>query len=131
MQRMVVSNLSFTQKLLRGLMLVLLASAAYLYPFPQANLLYPAAVVIHGFGGILATALLVLLLWRLLRDGNFIWKTGWFLILVVAVLGLVLFRTGTPHSEYRWLYAHILVSVIGIGCLLAEFLGSRGWLSLN
>jgi Tfp pilus assembly protein PilF len=128
---MAVSNLSFTLKLLCGLMLVLLISAAYLYPFPQANLLYPAAVVVHVFGGILATALLVLLLWRLLRDGNFIWKAGWLLIATGAALGVLLIFKGTPHSEYRWLYAHIVMSVIGIGCLLAEFLGSRGWLSSN
>jgi len=131
MQRMAVFNLSITRKLLRGLILVLLVSAAYLYPFPQANLLYPAGVAIHVVGGILATALLVLLLWRLLRDGNFIWKTGWLLIAAGAALGVALIFKGTPHSEYRWLYAHIVVSVIGIGCLLAEFLGSRGWLSSN
>ncbi len=110
-------------------MLVLLVSAAYLYPFPQANLLYPAGVVIHVLGGILATALLALLLWRLLTEGNSIWKAGWMLIAAGAALGVVLMFKGTPHSEYRWLYAHIVVSVIGIGCLLAEFLGRRGWLS--
>ncbi|HYU45473.1 MAG TPA: tetratricopeptide repeat protein [Terriglobales bacterium] len=126
---MAAFNLSFTRKLLCGLMLVLLVSAAYLYPFPQANLLYPAGVVIHVLGGILATALLALLLWRLLTEGNSIWKAGWMLIAAGAALGVVLMFKGTPHSEYRWLYAHIVVSVIGIGCLLAEFLGRRGWLS--
>ena len=128
---MSVSNLSFIQKLVSGLMLVLLISAAYLYPFPQVNLVYPAAIVIHVFGGILATLLLVFFLWRLLRDGDFIWTTGWLLIAAGAALGVLLVFKGTPHSEYRWLYAHIVVSVIGIGCLLAEFLGSRGWLSSN
>src|SRR6266536_3913251 len=126
---MAAFNLSFTRKLLCGLMLVLLVSAAYLYPFPQANLLYPAGVVIHVLGGILATALLALLLWRLLTEGNSIWKAGWMLIAAGAALGVVRMFKGTPHSEYRWLYAHIVVSVIGIGCLLAEFLGRRGWLS--
>jgi Tfp pilus assembly protein PilF len=123
------SNLSTTQKLLRALVVVLILSAAYLYPFPQANVLYPAVVLLHVFGGILATALLVVLLWRLLRDGNFVWKAGWVLLAAGAVLGLVLIRTGTPHSEFKLLYAHIVVSMAGIGCLLAELIGRRGWLS--
>ena len=129
--RMAVRNLSFIDKLLRWLILVLLATAAYLYPFPQANLLYPAAVVLHVLAGILATVLLAVLLWRLLREGNLVLKAGWLLIAAGAALGVLLILKGTPHSEYRWLYAHIVVSVIGIACLLAEFLGSRGWLSSN
>ena len=125
------SSLSTNQKLLRVSVIILVASAAYLYPFPQANLLYPVVLLLHVFGGILASVLLALLLWRLLKEGNFVWKLGWLLVAVGAVLGLVLLRTGTPHSEYKWLYAHIIVSVVGIGCLLAEWIGSRGWLSSN
>ena len=125
------SNLSTAQKLLRALMFVLLVTAAYLYPFPQANIIYPAVVLLHLFGGILATVLMVVLLWPLLREGNFVWKAGWLLLAAGGVLGLVLLRTGTPHSEFKWLYAHIIVSVAGIGCLLAEWIGRRGWLSSN
>ncbi len=125
------SKLSTAQKLLRGLIFVLAVSAAYLYPFPQANLLYPAVVLLHSFGGILAAVLLVVLLWRLLREGNLVWRAGWLLVAAGAVLGLVLFRTGTPHSEYKWLYAHIIVSVLGIGCLLAEWIGRRDWMRAN
>jgi len=119
------------RKLLRGLVLVLTASAAYLYPFPQANLLYPAVVVFHVFCGIAATVLLLVLLRHLLREGNLVWKAGWILVFLGGVLGLVLIRTGTPHSEYSLLYVHILSSLAGMGCLLAEFLGQRGWLSSN
>jgi len=131
MQNKASSKLPTLQKLLRGLIFVLAASAAYLYPFPQANLLYPIVVLLHALGGVVATALLWLLLWRLLRRGNFVWKLGWLLLTLGGVLGLVLLRTGTPHSEFRLLYAHILVCVAGIACLLAEWIGSRGWLSSN
>jgi tetratricopeptide (TPR) repeat protein len=125
------SNLSIPQKLLRALVVVLLFSAAYLYPFPQANVLYPAVVLLHAFVGIIATVLLVALLWPLLRQGNLVWKAGWFLLMAGAVLGLVLLRAGTPHSEFKWLYAHIIASIGGIGCLLAEWIGKRGWVSSN
>src|SRR5580765_6149185 len=125
------SNLSTSQKLLRALIFVLLLTAAYLYPFPQANILYPAVVLLHVFGGVVATALLVRLLWPLLRQGNFVSKAGWLLLAVGAVLGLVLMRTGTPHSEFKWLYAHIIASVAGISFLLAEGIGRRGWVSSN
>jgi len=125
------SNLSTTQKLLRALIFVLLLTAAYLYPFPQANILYPAVVLLHVFGGVVATALLVVLLLPLLRGGNFVWKAGWLLLAAGAVLGLVLLRTGTPHSEFKWLYAHIIASVAGISCLLAEWIGKHAWLSSN
>ena len=125
------SNLSATGKLLRVLLLLLVASAAYLYPFPQANIFYPAVVVLHVFGGITATILLLVQLRPLLGDGNVIWKVGWVLVFAGGVLGLVLIRTGTPHSEYTLLYAHILASLAGVACLLAEFLGRRGWLSSN
>ncbi|HEV2732175.1 MAG TPA: multiheme c-type cytochrome, partial [Terriglobales bacterium] len=130
-RRMAVLNISFTRKLLFRLMLVLLVSAAYLYPFPQANLLYPAGVAIHVLAGILATALLGLLLWPLVREGNIIWKAGWLLLAAGAALGVLLVFKGTPHSEYRWLYVHLVMSMSGIACLLAEFLGRRGWLSSN
>src|SRR5882724_692999 len=125
------SNLSTSQKLLRTLIFVLLLTAAYLYPFPQANVLYPAVVLLHVFGGVVAAALLVVLLWPLLRQGNFVSKAGWLLLVAGAILGLVLLRTGTPHSEFKWLYAHIIASVAGISCLLAEWIGRRGWLSSN
>ena len=124
-------GLSTIQKILCGLVVLLAVSAAYLYPFPQANLIYPAAIVVHVLGGILASILLLFLLWPLLKRGNIVWKLGWFLSSVGAVLGLILIRTGTPHSEYRLLYAHIIASVAGIACLLAEWIGSRGWLTSN
>ena len=125
------SNLSTPQKLLRVLVFFLLLTAAYLYPFPQANVVYPAVVLMHVCAGAVATILLLVLLLPLLCTENLVWKLGWLLVAAGAVLGVVLIRTGTAHSEYRWLYAHILTSVAGIGCLLAEALGKRGWLSSN
>jgi tetratricopeptide (TPR) repeat protein len=120
-----------TPKFLRWAMYVLVASAAYLYPFPQTNLVYPAVVVIHVLTGIAATILIAFTLSRLLKQGSVIWKLGWVLLAAGAALGLLLIYTGTAHSEFRWLYVHIILSMIGIACVLAELLGSRGWLSAN
>src|ERR1700690_1491201 len=122
----VMSDLKFsTPKLVRGLLFLLVASAAYLYPFPQANLFYPVVVVIHTLGGIVAAVVGAAMLTRLLRQGSWSWKTGWVLLAAGAALGLILIYTGTARSESRWLYAHVLLSMAGVGCLLAEWLGRR------
>ena len=108
-------------------MVLLVASAAYLYPFPQANLLYPAVVVIHALAGVIATLVIAIMLSRLLRQGTVVWKIGWLLFAVGAILGLVLIYTGTAHSEFKLLYTHIVLCLLGLACLLAELLGSRAF----
>jgi len=118
-------------KLLRGLLLALVASAAYLYPFPQANLFYPAVVVIHALAGIAASLAGVVFLRRLLRQGSIVWKAGWLLLAAGGAMGLLLLYTGTAHSEFKLLYAHIILSLLGMALLLAEILGRRGWISVN
>ena len=40
-------KISTAQKILRVLMALLFFSALYLYPFPQANVFYPAIVLMH------------------------------------------------------------------------------------
>ena len=122
---------SSTPRFVRGLLFVLVASAAYLYPFPQANLFYPAMVVIHTLVGGVAAIVGITQLRRLLRQGNWIWKGGWLLLGAGAALGLLLIYTGTARSEFRWLYVHIVLSLTGVGCLLSESLGRRGWIGAN
>ena len=65
---------------------------------------------------------------RLLRNGSILARAGWLLTTTGAVLGIVLIKTGTPRAQWNWLYFHIVISVIGVGLLLADNLGSRGWL---
>jgi Flp pilus assembly protein TadD len=114
--------------MVRGLLFLLVASAAYLYPFPQANLFYPAVVLIHVIGGVGAAVVGAILLPRLLRSGGWIWKAGWLLLAAGTALGLLLVYTGTAHSEFRWLYAHIGLCMAGVGCLMAEWM-ERRWVS--
>src|ERR1700740_1905529 len=115
----------FSGRALSWLLVCLTVSAAYLYTFPQPNILYAGAVLLHAAGGVLATVLLIPALFRLLRRGNLLSRIGWILIIVGAVLGLVLIKTGTPRAEWNKLYLHILVSVAGVALLVADWIGRR------
>src|SRR5262245_43304876 len=110
---------SFWQKLLFVLLALLTASAVYLYGFPQQNVAYAVIVLLHVAGGIAALILALPLFKRLTRDGNWFSWGGWILFLAGAGLGLWLIHTGTPRSEWNWLYAHMVVCVAAVGFLLA------------
>ncbi len=118
----------FVRRALSWLLPFLAVSAAYLYTFPQATIFYAGVVLLHAFAGVITAALLLIALLRLLRDASFLARAGWLLLTAGAGLGIVLIKTGTPRAEWNWLYFHIVISVIGVGLLLADNLGSRGWL---
>jgi len=114
-------------RLLRWLLIFLTGSAAYLYAFPQPNIPYAGVVLLHAVGGVLAAILLIPALFRLLRSGTLIARGGWLLITAGAVVGLVLLKTGTSRPEWNKLYAHIIVSLAGVGLLIASRIGRRDW----
>jgi tetratricopeptide (TPR) repeat protein len=109
-------------------LLFLFISAVYLYAFPQPNVFYAAVVLLHAVVGVIAAALLVRFLYRLIREATTISRLGWLLVGTGAVVGLILIKTGTPRSEWNLLYAHILLSVAGAGILFSTW--SR-WLPLK
>ncbi len=109
----------------------LVVSAAYLYTFPQPTIFYAGIVLLHALAGVIATILLVPTLFRLLREGRFLARAGWLLISAGAILGIVLIKTGTARSEWKWLYFHIVISLIGVGFLIAEKLGRHRGFSSN
>jgi len=123
-----MSRFSPSQRVISGLLVFLSLSAVYLYAFPQTNLIYPIVVLLHAMAGVVATGMLLIFLLRRLRQESFIARTGWVLVVAGGILGLVLLKTGTPRSEWNWLYSHILISSVGIAILLAEWAGKRGWL---
>jgi tetratricopeptide (TPR) repeat protein len=118
---------SIGQKVLLGLVVFLTASALYLYAFPQPNVVYAVVVLLHLAGGALAMLLLLPLLGRLLREGTWLRWGGWLLFLTGAGLGLWLVHTGTIRSEWKWMYAHMVVCAAALGFLIAEFAGRQGW----
>src|SRR5208282_3239003 len=121
----------FLGRALPWLLLFLVISAAYLYAFPQPNLFYAAVVLLHALAGVIAAILLLPALFRLLLNGSFIQRAGWFLIAAGAVLGLMLIKTGTPRTEWKWLYLHILISLAGVGLLISPKLGERPWTAIG
>jgi tetratricopeptide (TPR) repeat protein len=113
------------RRFLSWLVPLLAVSAAYLYAFPQPNLFYAGVVLLHATAGVVATILLLPSLFRLLRTGSLSSRAGWVLIAAGGVLGLVLIKTGTPRSEWNKLYLHIVISLAGVGLLIAGWLGQR------
>ncbi len=103
----------------------LVISAAYLYSFPQPNIFYAVVVLLHAIGGVLATILLIAMLFRLLRGGSWFARAGWLLIAAGAILGLVLIKTGTSRTEWNKLYLHIAISLAGVGFLIAGRVAAR------
>jgi Flp pilus assembly protein TadD len=104
----------------------LVLSAAYLYTFPTPTVFYAGVVLLHALGGVLAAILLVPALSRLLRSGALASRGGWLLIAAGAVSGLILIKTGTPRAEWNKLYFHIVVSLVGVGLLIAGWWADRG-----
>ncbi len=119
------------KRILFWLIPFLAISAGYLYAFPQPTIFYAGVVLLHALGGVIAAILLVPFLLRLLREGSFLARAGWLLFAAGAVLGIILIKTGTPRAEWNWLYVHIVVSLVGVGFLIADKLGQRGWLVSN
>ena len=119
----------FAGRALPWLLPLLVITAAYLYTFPQPNTFYAVVVLLHALGGVVAAILVVPILLRVLRSGSWFTRAGWTLIATGAILGLILIKTGTLRTEWRWLYLHIAISLVGVALLFAEWLGERGWLA--
>ena len=117
-----------SQRVIAGLLVFLSLSAVYLYAFPQSNLIYPVVVLLHALAGVIAIGMLLVFLWRRLRQVSFLARIGWALVVTGGILGLILIKTGTPRSEWNWLYSHIVISAAGVAILFAEWAGKRGWL---
>ncbi len=113
--------------LTRGLVFLTI-TAAYLYGYPSATIIYAAVDLIHVALGVVLTVLLLTLLLRLFRNATILSCLGWVSLLAGAVLGCVLIKTGTPHRLWAWLFAHIALCVLGAFLLAASWLHSNGWL---
>jgi len=110
------------------LLLVLLASGSYLYAFPQPNVFYAIVVFLHVILGLILAAYLAPVIVSLFRQGRWMARLAWLLILASAVFGVVLIRVGALNSEWDIFYLHIVLALGGIGILVAEWAGRKGWL---
>src|ERR1041385_7602903 len=105
------------------MLIFLFLSAIYLYAFPQANVFYAVVVLLHAVIGTIAVVYLALLFFRLMRNSNWVARSGWVLLLASAVLGVVLIRLGTSRSEWNWLYLHMVLALAGSSILFADWAG--------
>src|SRR6201987_3000246 len=88
-------------------LLVLSASAIYLYGFPSATITYGTLVLLHVAVGILFTILLLPFLVQLLRLDAPLARVGWLLLASGALLGILRIYSGALNRLKRWRYAHI------------------------
>ncbi|MFZ0284382.1 MAG: tetratricopeptide repeat protein, partial [Terriglobales bacterium] len=116
-------------RLLTWLLAFLTVSAAYLYAYPQPNIFYAVIVLLHAVAGVGTALLLLPYLARQWRSRNAASRLGWILLASGALVGLILIKTGTARAEWNLMYAHIALSLAGLGVLLAQGTGSRGWLA--
>src|SRR6266581_8052906 len=108
--------------------LALVVSAVYLYGYPSATISYVVVDLFHIAMGIVLTLFLVFYLFRLLPRETLLARLGWISLLAGALLGIVLFKIGTPLRLKPWLYAHIALCILGALFLAASWLFSKGWL---
>ena len=66
----ILESNGFFRRLLPGLLIFLVISAAYLYAFPQATIFYAGVVLLHALAGTAATVLILWSLLRWLRSGS-------------------------------------------------------------
>src|SRR5215472_18358301 len=121
-------RLESAKRWLSRLLLLLAFSAAYLFGFPSATISYAVVDLLHVAIGILVFMLLLVFLVLLIWSGTVLSRVGWILLAAGTILGLVLIKIGTPHSLWNWLYAHIVLCIVGALLLLADWFVAKGWL---
>lgn len=111
------------------LVAALVATAIYLYIFPAPNLAYISIVLLHAGLGVLTALFLLVRLPRIFSPGSFRKNLGWMLITLAAAIGIALLFTGTARPQWKWMYAHIAVSLGSAAILAAQWMASGGRLS--
>ena len=117
-----------SQRWLARFLVFLALSAAYLYGFPSATITYAVVDLLHLAVGVLAFLLLLVFLVPWLPRATKLARLGWILLAAGTLLGVVLIKIGTPVRLWNWLYAHIVLCILGVLLLAASWLNSKGWL---
>jgi len=121
-------QIDFAKRWLSRIVAALAISAVYLYGYPTATISYFVVDLLHVAIGIVLTILLVFYVARLLPRETLLARLGWISLAAGALLGIVLIKIGTPLRLKPWLYAHIVLCVLGTLFLAASWLFSKGWL---
>src|SRR5271156_2508033 len=116
----------------KGFSILLAASfltAAYVFAWPSASILYFGAIVIHVFGGVFFLAALLLLFRAIWLGASPVARFGCILLAIGGILGLALIYTGALRRDWPLLYAHIGFCVAGGAFLASAWAAKRGFLS--
>lgn len=111
------------------LLYFLFVSAAYLFAWPYATVVYEGTVLLHLLAGGLFLLLGAPLLWRKISTGSSLNRVAWLLIAAGGAIGVALAFTGTSRDHFPLLYAHIGACLAGGVLLEAAWAGQRGWLA--
>src|SRR5947207_6290791 len=123
------NNARSSSRTLSLLIIVLFASALYLYVFPSPTLAYIGVVLLHAGIGILAAIFLIPRLLHIFRQPKPSSDTAWLFIALGAGTGIVLLVTGTPRPHWNLMYTHIGFSLAGVALLAVGRARSKGWLT--
>ncbi|MGB8675845.1 MAG: multiheme c-type cytochrome, partial [Candidatus Acidiferrales bacterium] len=121
------SGRSYLRRAISVLLAVLFLTAVYVFAWPSPNVPYFGAVVVHLLAGVLFLVALAIALRGMLREGSLLTNAAWILLLAGGIVGAVLIYTGTPHSRWNILWAHIAACVAGGALLGAAWARKRGW----
>src|SRR5260370_16843455 len=121
-------RIDLVKRWLSRILIALSVTAVYLYGYPSATISYFAADLFHIAIGIVLTILLIFYLVRLLPRESLLARLGWISLAAGALLGIVLFKIGTPLRLKPSLYPHIALCVLGTPFLAASWLVSKGLL---
>src|SRR5271166_2064733 len=111
----------------RSLSVLLLAlTAIYLFAFPTATIVYAVMVLLHTGLGVLLALGLVVYLFRGIGKDTWLARIGWVLMAAGAAQGVALIYLGTPHRLKGWLYAHIVICMLGVVLLATAWMRERG-----
>jgi tetratricopeptide (TPR) repeat protein len=93
---------------MNAILILLIASAAYLAALPGANLVYVANIILHPALGLVVCGVLI---WQSRRSARMI------PLLVGATIGLYLIAGGATTDHYKIVWAHIGLAVTGLALL--------------
>jgi len=116
------------RRLLPYLVIALALTAILLYAWPTPTIPYEIVVGLHLALGVCLLVLALLRLPSLLREGSMTERVGWIVVLAGGLVGAAIVYTGARHQEWRVMYSHIFVSILGCALLFSAVMGRRGWL---
>jgi Flp pilus assembly protein TadD len=108
-----------------GLIVILVVTAIYEYAWPTPTIHYYAAVALHLIGGAALLLMLLVVSGSFWRESCPVDRTGWCCLAIGGCVGIGLIFTGTLRNDFALLYAHIVLSAVGVILLAGSWASKR------